>query len=38
MKYIEQDEGIKYQPPTEDNEVLPAMEGIKTADEQIKEE
>jgi len=36
LKYIEKDEGIKYEPQT-DESALPILEGIKTADEQIKE-
>jgi hypothetical protein len=31
LKYIEQDEGIKYQ-PTEEDTALPEMEGIATAE------
>lgn len=40
LKNIETDEGIKYQPPAvvDENESLPHVDGIKTADEQIKEE
>jgi hypothetical protein len=38
LKYIEQDEGIKYAPKTEDMDKLPVFEGIKTADELLSEE
>lgn len=38
LKYIEQDEGIKYQPNIIDMEKLPVFEGIKTADEMLQEE
>lgn len=38
LKNIEQDEGIKYEPVVVENEELPHVEGIKTADEQIREE
>ena len=37
LKYIEQDEGIQYVPVIDDF-VLPVLEGVKTADEQIIEE
>jgi hypothetical protein len=35
LKYIEQDEGIKYE-PTEEDAQLPHMEGIKTAEAQLE--
>jgi tetratricopeptide (TPR) repeat protein len=37
LKLIKQDEGINYQPTTDDIE-LPKMEGIKTAEEQLRDE
>ena len=38
LKYIEQDEGIKYKPKVEDMEKLPVFEGVKTSDELLQEE
>lgn len=35
LKYIEQDEGIKYE-PTADETTLPHMEGITTAEAQLE--
>lgn len=37
LKYIKQDEGIDYIPKTDDIE-LPKMDGIKTAEEQLRAE
>lgn len=37
LKFIKQDEGIDYTPKLDDMD-LPQMEGIKTAEEQIREE